>query len=85
MSTTLGVVAVDGGDLSLGDGLLALIRPALSLLDEGGVLALLSRNPDVDHDLPSWCRAERHDYLGVEVTGSGHRRHLIGSSPFSKR
>ena len=33
MAAALGVIAVDGGDLSLGGGVLALVRPALSLLD----------------------------------------------------
>jgi TusA-related sulfurtransferase len=83
MSPTLGVIAVDGGDLGLGDGLLALVRPALLLLDEGGVLAVLSRNRDADHDLPSWCRAARHDYLEVEEVGDGERRHLIRRGRFS--
>lgn len=78
MAAPLGVIAVDGGDLSLAGGVLALVRPALSLLDEGGVLALLSRNRDLDQDLPSWCRAERHEYLGAEDAGNGARRHLIG-------
>jgi len=83
MSPSLGVIAVDGGDLSLGGGLLALVRPALTLLDDGGVLAVLSRNRDVDHDLPSWCRAERHEYLGAEEVGDGERRHLIGRGRFT--
>jgi TusA-related sulfurtransferase len=78
MGTALGVIAVDGGDLALGAGVLALVRPALSMLDEGGVLALLSRNRDLDQDLPSWCRAERHEYLGAEDAGNGVRRYLIG-------
>jgi TusA-related sulfurtransferase len=77
MASTLAVIAIDGGDLPLGGGLLALVRPALSMLDEGGVLALLSGNDGLDQDLPSWCRAERHEYLGVE-TADGKRRHLIG-------
>lgn len=77
MASTLAVVAVDGGDLALGNGLLALVRPAMNLLDEGGVLALLSRNGDLDQDLPSWCRAERHEYLGMEIAADGAHRHLI--------
>ena len=78
MADTLAVIAVDGGDLALGNGLLALVRPAMVMLQEGGVLALLSRNRDLDQDLPSWCRAERHEYLGVEAAPDGARRHLIG-------
>jgi hypothetical protein len=78
MSPALAVIAIEGGDLPLGGGLLALVRPALALLDEGGVLALLSTNADLDQDLPSWCRAERHEYLGAELTADGKRRHLIG-------
>jgi TusA-related sulfurtransferase len=78
MSSTLAVIAIEGGDLPLGGGLLALVRPALSLLDEGGVLALLSTNAGLDQDLSSWCRAERHEYLGVEVGADGRRRYLIG-------
>jgi len=82
MSTSAGVIALDGGELSLSEGLLALVRPALTRLDEGGVLAILSRNRDVDHDLPSWCRAERHEYLGAEDIGNGEHRHLIGRGRF---
>jgi hypothetical protein len=33
-------VAIDAGDLPMGGGLLALVRPALALLQPGGVLAL---------------------------------------------
>ena len=50
----MSVVAVDGGDLPLGGGLFALLRPALSLLPPGGQLALLSSAPSVAQDLPSW-------------------------------
>ena len=41
------VVAVDAGDLPLGGGLLALVRPALERLEAGGVLAVLSSSPAV--------------------------------------
>jgi len=85
MPSTLAVIAVDGGDLPLGGGLLALVRPALSLLDEGGVLALLTSNRDLDQDLPSWCRAERHEYLGAEKAGEGRQRHLIGRGNTGQR
>jgi TusA-related sulfurtransferase len=85
MAAPAGVIAVDGGDLSLGGGLLALVRPALTRLEEGGVLAVLSRNRDVHHDLPSWCRAERHEYLGAEEAGNDEHRYLIGRGRFAPR
>jgi hypothetical protein len=65
-------VAIDAGDLPLGGGLLALVRPALLLLQPGGVLAVKSTAQSVVHDLPSWCRVERHEYLGY-----ADGRHLI--------
>ena len=70
-------VAIDAGTLPLGGGLLALVRPALSLLERGGVLAVRSREPGVRDDLPTWCRMEHHDYLGVEREADGTDRHLI--------
>ncbi|HYM00075.1 MAG TPA: ferritin-like domain-containing protein [Blastocatellia bacterium] len=75
-------VAIDGGDLPLGGGLLALIRPALQLLEPGGVLAILSRSPQLQDDLAAWCRIEHHKYLGPESSraesSSGESsRHLI--------
>jgi TusA-related sulfurtransferase len=83
MSAELAVIAVDGGDLPVGGGLLSLVRPALNGLNTGGILAVISRTPTVREDLPSWCRAERHEYLGVEVIGDGIDRHLISRSEFS--
>src|SRR2546429_9827717 len=64
MSAKAAAIAVDCGDLQLGDGLLALLRPALNELEPGGMLAVLSRATSVREDLASWCRAERHEYLG---------------------
>ncbi|HTM21167.1 MAG TPA: ferritin-like domain-containing protein, partial [Kofleriaceae bacterium] len=77
MSGRAAAVALDGGDLPLGGGLLALLRPALDLAEPGGVVALLSSSPAVRQDLPSWCRVERHGYLGCEPGGDGRDRHLI--------
>lgn len=82
MSTEVGVMAVDGGELPLGGGLLALVRPALDQLEPDGILAVLSRSTSLRHDLPAWCRAERHEYLGVEQT-AGVDRHLIAHGRFS--
>jgi hypothetical protein len=70
-------VAIEAGDLPLGGGLLALIRPAMRLLDADGVLAVLSTAPTLREDLPSWCRVERCAYLGVEPSPDGRDRHLI--------
>jgi TusA-related sulfurtransferase len=76
-SPAAGAVAVDGGELALGGGLLALVRPALDRLDPGGVLAVLSSARSVPDDLSSWCRIERHEYLGAEEIAPGRQRHLI--------
>src|SRR6476620_9020476 len=83
MITQVGVIAVDGGELPLGGGLLALVRPALDQLEPGGVLAVLSKSRGVREDLSSWCRAQRHEYLGVEEIADGSDRHLISRGRFS--
>src|SRR5262249_53729873 len=83
MSAELAVIAVDCGALPVGGGLLALLRPALHELEAGGLLAVLSSAPSVREDLPSWCRAERHEYLGVETIANGVDRHLIARGEFS--
>jgi hypothetical protein len=73
---TNAAVAIDAGDLPLGGGLLALLRPALDALEPGGVVALTSSEKSVAEDLPSWCRVERHVYLGREPVPGGDR-HLV--------
>ncbi len=83
MSAQVAAIAVDCGELPLGGGLLALVRPALDALEQGGMLAVLSRSEGVRVDLPSWCRVERHEYLGVEKVSDGIDRHLIARSEFS--
>ena len=75
-------IAVDAGDLPLGGGLLALVRPALLRLEDGGVLAVLSRHTAAADDLPAWCRSERHQYLGAEPLEDGGMRHLLRRGPF---
>ena len=79
---TAAAIAVDGGDLPLGGGLLALVRPALTLLEPDGVLAILSRSGAASADLASWCRAESHEYLGAEDAGDGTMRHLVKRGRF---
>jgi TusA-related sulfurtransferase len=83
MSTEVAVMAVDCGELPLGGGLLAIVRPALNQLERNGMLTVLSRSISVREDLPSWCRAERHEYLGVETICGGIDRHLIARGEFS--
>jgi len=83
MITQVGVIAVDAGELPLGGGLLALVRPALDQLEPGGVLAVLSKSRAVREDLSSWCHAQRHEYLGVEEIADGSDRHLISRGRFS--
>ena len=53
MSANAAAVAIDGGDLPLGGGLLALLRPALDRLTPGGVLAVISSSPATRADLPT--------------------------------
>jgi TusA-related sulfurtransferase len=80
-SMSAAAIAIDGGDLPLGGGLLSLVRPALTLLEPDGVLAILSRSAAVAEDLASWCRAEGHAYLGAE-NGEGTTRHLVRRGRF---
>jgi TusA-related sulfurtransferase len=77
VSARAAAAAIDGGDLPLGGGLLALLRPALRLLEPGGVLAVLSRAPGLSDELVSWCRLEHHRYLGAEPQADGRVRYLV--------
>lgn len=79
---TAGAVAIDGGELPLGGGLLALLRPALDRVPPGGVIALLSSSRSVNEDLISWCRAERHRHLESTQISDGKWRHLIERGRF---
>jgi TusA-related sulfurtransferase len=75
---TAAVIAIDTGDLPLGGGFLALLRPALDRVEPGGVIAVLSSSHTIREDLPSFCRVERHEYLGCERSSDGtHDRHLV--------
>lgn len=77
MSHDQAAVAIDCGELPLGGGLLALVRPALDLIEPGGVLAVNSTNEPLRDDLPAWCRVEHHEYLERQETDQGYERHLI--------
>ena len=82
MNAEVAVMALDCGELSLGGGFLALVRPALNGLEPGGMLAVLSRSTSIREDLSSWCRAERHEYVGFERIAAGVDRHLIARGDF---
>lgn len=56
-------IAIEGGDLSFGGGLLALVRPALNLLEPGGVLAVHSRVAGIADEFFTWCKVEHHELL----------------------
>ena len=76
-------LAIDGGNLPLGGGLLAVIRPALDLLEPGGVLSINSTNAALRDDLARWCQLEHHGYLERQKTDQGYDRHLIARGPLS--
>lgn len=76
-SASAGAVAVDVGDLPLGGGALAVLRPALALLAPGGVLSVRSTSAGFSEDFASWCRAERHDDLGAETGPDGATTHRV--------
>lgn len=81
---TAAAVAIDAGDLPMGGGLLALVRPALQLLEPDGVLAVNSLNVSLADDLSAWCKVQHHQYLGCEATLDGRvQRHLIGRGKLS--
>jgi hypothetical protein len=71
METTAAALAVDGGELPLGGGLLALVRPALELLEPGGVLAVLSGCRGLREDLPSWSAAPTSSASGSPTGATG--------------
>jgi len=72
-------IAVDGGGLSLREGLLAIIRPALQLLEPGGILAVNTTNNRVGEELKVWCDRWHHKYFEDPAPDDSpnHTRHLI--------
>lgn len=77
-------VAIDGGDLPFGGGLLALVRPALDLLEPGGVLAVLTRQRSVPDDLQVWCKVEHHEFVDGEPQSEGGTRVLLRKGKFDQ-
>src|SRR5258705_11636998 len=82
MNAEVAVMALDCGELPLGGGFLALVRPALNGLEPGGMFAVLSRSPSVREDLSSWCRAERAGYLCFQTIAAGIQRPFIACREF---
>ncbi|MCB0404089.1 MAG: ferritin-like domain-containing protein [Bdellovibrionales bacterium] len=81
--TTASSTAITGGDLTLGSGLLAVLRPALLLTEEGGVVSLASTNSSNRFDLPRWCQVEHHHYLRCESQNEVDT-HFIQRGPFPR-
>lgn len=73
-------VAVDAGELPLGGGLLAILRPAIETLAPGGVVSIVAAAAAGD-DLRTWCRIEHHEHLACERLPAGRERHLIARGP----
>lgn len=72
----------DGGDLDCGNGLLLLIRQHIDPLDPGQLLEIVSVEPTVETDLPSWCRLTSNEL--VNIHRDGPRRHfLVSKGPFT--
>ncbi|MBX3473785.1 MAG: ferritin-like domain-containing protein [Planctomycetes bacterium] len=63
MNAAQAALAIEGGDLPFGGGLLALVRPALNLLESGGVLAVHSRVAGIADEFFTWCKVEHHELL----------------------
>lgn len=74
---TAAAVAIDAGELPFGGGLLALVRPALQLLQPGGILAVNSRTKSLTDDFNRWCQLQHHTYLGHDKTADGTIQHLL--------
>lgn len=70
-------IAIDCGDLAFGGGMLALVRPALDLLQPGGVLAILTRQASTPDDFATWCKVEHHELLESANQPSGGLRLLL--------
>lgn len=80
-STLASVLAIDGGDLGLGDGLLAIIRPALTAIGPNSTVTILSDASSLRNDLPRWCRTEHHRYLERQMTPDGRDIHVVERGP----
>ena len=72
----------DGGALDCGNGLLLLIRKHIDPLSTGQLLEILSTEPSVHEDLPSWCRLTGNDLVS-EVEQDGEWSFLVSKGRFA--
>ena len=77
MDESAALIVVDGGELPLGGGLLALLRPALDRVAPGGGIVLLSSCAALRDELPAWCRLEHHLYRDRMIGADGRDHHLL--------
>lgn len=74
----------DGGDLDCGNGLLLLIRQHIDPLEPGQLLEIVSVEPSVEEDLPSWCRLTGNELIHLHRDGR-ERRFLVSKGQFSSQ
>lgn len=73
----------DGGDLDCGNGLLLLIRKHIDPLEPGQLLEIISYEPSVEVDLPSWSRMTKNDLVNVvKDEAAGRWSFLVSKGPF---
>ncbi len=73
----------DGGSLDCGNGLLLLIRKHIDPLLPGQLLEILSSEPSVAADLPSWCRLTGNELVS-ELALDGRRSFLVAKGAFER-
>lgn len=72
----------DGGNLDCGNGLLLLIRKHIDPLDPGALLEVVSSEPSVREDLPSWCRLTGNELVS-QIELPGQTSFLLSKGPFA--
>jgi 5-methyltetrahydropteroyltriglutamate--homocysteine methyltransferase len=74
-------ISFDGGNLDCGNGLLLLIRRHIDPLATGQLLEILSTEPSVREDLPSWCRLTGNDLVS-QIERDGKASFLVSKGHF---
>ena len=77
-------VSFDGGDLDCGGGLLLLIRRHIDPLPPGGLLEILSTEPTVEEELPSWCRMTGNELVSL-VKQPDQASYLVSKGSLASR